>query len=89
MMTPKKLKKIIKTEVPFHELVKNSGIYEFHESGDLSIGVSYEEDEDGKERYIFNLFRQKNEYINISNIGFYHETISELVEAWNHLEKAV
>lgn len=90
MMTANEMKQIIETKVPFSDLIKNSGIYELDTDGDISIGVSFEEDEDGNDRYIYNLFWQEDEYINIYSVGnseapINEEIINELVEAWNSL----
>lgn len=84
-MTEREMKQILDTEVPFGDLVKNSGIYEFYEHGDLSIGISYEADENGKDIYIFNLFCE-GDYVNICSTGNNEETISELTATWNELE---
>lgn len=62
---------IINKDVPFDNLMKNIGIYETRSlSSDLiiSVGVSYEDDEDNKEIYIYNVFID-DEYIHISETG--------------------
>lgn len=88
-MTYQEMKQFIQTEVPFTALEKNKGIYEFHQDGFLSIGVSYEIDEESNDVYIYNLFYD-DEYINISGSATIDEQISdtiilELVNTWNRL----
>lgn len=92
IMTTEKIKSIIETEVPFDKLEKDQGIYEFHDDGNFSIGVSYESEGphgENMERYIYNLFFQ-GKYINISGYGTKEELIPEdvlheMVEKWNRL----
>lgn len=82
------MRKRIMNEVPFSELEKNSGIFEFCEdSGKRSLGVSYEDSEDNKEVYIFNIFVGE-EYINISGAGtkenpLPEDVLYELSIQWN------
>lgn len=83
-MTIEKMKNIISKEIPFSELIKNGGIYEFYQEGHIGIGISYEDDENKKDIYIFNLF-YNDEYINISGTGINDGVIKELVENWNKL----
>lgn len=83
-MTNTRMQEIINKEIPFNDLVKNSGIYEFYQGGSIAVGVSFEEDEMNNDTYIFNLFLQ-NEYININGTGRNQETINELVKTWNEL----
>lgn len=90
-MTIKEMEKIIKTKIPFSELGKNSGIYEFYNENNLSIGISYESDDDRNDIYVYNLFCNDN-YINISAIGtskhkYKKEVIMELAREWKKCEK--
>lgn len=56
-MTPSSMKRILSNEIPFSQLKKNAGIFEFYEDGNLSIGISWEDSpEMGREVYVFNLF---------------------------------
>lgn len=69
LLTSDSLRSIIDENVPFQNLVKDSGIFEFYEHKLLSMGISYEElskfDADApQDVYIFNLFLD-GEYINI------------------------
>ena len=71
-MTKENLRTFIFQEIDFDKIKKNVGIYETSTIGNVSIGVSFEDDDDGNERYIYNLFvgiDEKNnisgEYINI------------------------
>lgn len=98
-MTLEKIKNSILTEVPFSSLEKNKGIFEFFEHGDnskgfnpenLSLGISYEDIDEEKDVYIYNIFAGE-EYINISNRGSKEnpipdEVLRELVETWNNLK---
>lgn len=73
--------------------MKNKGIYEFFPYGLLtkkSIGISYEDIDDEKDVYIYNIF-VGDEYINISNRGTKDnplptEVLEELIEVWNSFE---
>ncbi|MBQ8245849.1 MAG: hypothetical protein IJZ42_01835 [Lachnospiraceae bacterium] len=57
VMTPEKMRRICNTHIPFDSLVKNTGIFEFYEDHDISVGISREDDlETRKDIYIFNLF---------------------------------
>lgn len=57
IMTPEKMQRTCTTHIPFDTLVKNTGIFEFYEGHDISIGISREDgSETGKDIYIFNLF---------------------------------
>lgn len=71
---------------PLDKLIKNTGIFEFYEEGDLSIGVSYEDNEDdGSEQYIFNIFF-RGEYIDIAYYDSIELIIHDLVIRWNELK---
>lgn len=85
MMTYCRMKRIIEMEIEFYKLEKNSGIYEFYTEGSITAGISFEDDEEGKDTYIFNLFWNNDEYINIDSTGNNQETINELVKVWNKL----
>lgn len=67
-MTIKEIEQIISTKIPFSELEKNTGIYEFYKENNLSIGISYESDDDCNDVYIYNLF-YNDDYINIFSVG--------------------
>ena len=98
-MTTESMKQVIMENVPFSELSKNKGIYEFFEPGDnnpgfkpknMSLGISYEDADDEKDVYVYNIFIGE-EYINISGRGSKEnplpdDVLSELVETWNSLE---
>jgi hypothetical protein len=63
----------INTKIPFNKLKKNEGIFETNviensDNSDISIGVSYEDNDNGEEVYIYNVFVE-DEYINISSTG--------------------
>ena len=64
-ITEKEMETILQNEIPL-DLEVDSGIFEFHECGNVSIGVSYEHIGLGTHYagYIFNLF-VNGEYINI------------------------
>ena len=64
-ITEKEMKTILQNEIPL-DLEIDSGIFEFHECENVSIGVSYEHVGLGTHcvGYIFNLF-VNGEYINI------------------------
>lgn len=86
-MTVERMKEIIMSEVPFSELQKNKGIFEFHEENSKSLGVSYEDIDDKKDVYIYNIFLGE-EYLNICGEGTMEnplpdEIVGELVEEWN------
>lgn len=92
-MTKEQMKEIINNEVPFSDLQKNKGIFEFHfvmnevKGYEKSIGISYEDIDDETDVYIYNIFLG-DEYINISNRGTKEnpipdEVIQELVDEWN------
>jgi len=64
----------INKEIFFNELIKNEGIFQTNtieniDNSDISIGVSYEDDDNGEEVYIYNVFIDEDEYINIGNTG--------------------
>lgn len=91
-MTTQEMKEIVE-KAPFETLKKDEGISEYHQVGDISIGVSYETDEadNGREVYVWNLFLL-DDYINISERTSTKERCSsellkELSEMWNELEK--
>lgn len=88
-LTEKEMEQILKNEIPLESLEVDSGIWEFYEENDMSIGVSYEHIDEhiglGTHcvGYIFNLF-VKGEYINIS--GEYEsifDAVKILTEEWN------
>lgn len=92
-MTKEQMKEIINNEVPFSDLQKNKGIFEFHfvmnevKGYEKSIGISYEDIDDETDVYIYNIFLG-DEYINISNRGTKEnpipdEVIQELIDEWN------
>lgn len=92
-MTIKKMKQIIIEEVPWQVLgwMKNKGIYKFHEQDGKSLGISYEDIDDEKDVYIYNIFLE-DEYVNISNKGtkenpITDELLNELVTEWNRVIK--
>lgn len=66
------------------------GITEFYTGKNkMSIGVSYEDIDEEKNVYIYNIFCG-DEYINISNHGRYGDrlpdaVVNELTERWNEL----
>lgn len=89
LMTYEEMKQILLTEIPFDTLEMNSGIYEFHEVGFLSIGISYEDVYDPNEIYYYNLF-WNDQYIDIGAIGTKAEPVNDnviwkLVNNWNEL----
>lgn len=86
-MVSEQIEKIIHKNVDFNTLKKDQGIIVFYEEGDISIGVSFETDDDGNDGYIYNLFWQDDEYINISNTGNNYETYTEIADEWNNLMK--
>lgn len=84
-LTEKEMEQILQNEIPLESLVVDSGIWEFHEEDEMSIGVSYEHIGLGTHcvGYIFNLF-VRGEYINIS--GEYvsiFDAVKILTEEWN------
>lgn len=88
-MTIEKMKQILIDEVPWQEVTeqKNKGICEFYEQNGKSLGISYEDIDDEKDVYIYNIFLG-DEYINISNRGtkdnpITEELLNELVTEWN------
>lgn len=83
-ITEKEMETILQNEIPL-DLEADSEIFEFHECGNVSIGVSYEHVGLGTHcvGYIFNLF-VNGEYINIP--GSYNnicEATKVLTEEWN------
>lgn len=58
--------------IDFYEIQKNNGIYEYPIATigkeTLSLGISYETNDDAQDIYIYNLFCD-DEYINISTTG--------------------
>lgn len=85
-MTKEKMREIIAL-TPYSELEKNQGICEFFFDGNMSIGVSYEDDEErGGERYIYNIFID-GEYVNIEYDADISLIIEDLVTTWNNLKK--
>lgn len=67
-MTIEEMKQFIKKNINFNELKKNKGIYEFIIENNKSIGISYEDIDDKKDVFIYNLF-VNNEYVNINGEG--------------------
>lgn len=74
-ITEKEMETILQNEIPLN-LEVDSGIFEFHECGNVSIGVSYEHIGLGTHcvGYIFNLFAN-GEYINIPKEPYATNTI--------------
>lgn len=58
--------------IKFSEIQKDNGIYEYPITTigkeTLSLGISYETNDDAQDVYVYNLF-YNNEYINISSTG--------------------
>lgn len=69
MITFEELKQIVNTEILFDDLKKNEGVLIFYEKDNISIGISYEDDDEGNDCYIYNLFDEVGEYINIGGKG--------------------
>lgn len=92
-MLKKTLAQIIKEQCPYDDIIKNNGIYEFYFEGKKSIGISFEDGEEGvydKERYIYNLF-YGDVYINICQSGTVknplpESVLTEITQEWNKLE---
>lgn len=92
-MLKKTLAQIIKEQCPYDDIKKNNGIYEFYFEGKKSIGVSFEDGEEGvydEERYIYNLF-YGDVYINICQSGTVNNplpeaVLTEITQEWNKLE---
>lgn len=87
-ISPEEMAQIFILEIPLEGLALDAGIWEFHEVGNKSIGVSYEEN-DGVIGYIFNLF-VNGEYINIA--GIYRsifDAVPVVAETWNSYESEV
>lgn len=68
-------------------LEKNSGIVEFYVEGNKSIGVSFEDIEEEKDVFIYNIF-VNGEYINIPGYGTLknpmpREVLYNLMHEWN------
>ena len=59
-------------QIDFSAIQKDNGIYEYPITTigkeTLSLGISYETNDDAQDVYVYNLFRN-NEYINISATG--------------------
>ena len=90
MITVEELEQIINKEISFKDLKKNEGITEFYKRNNISFGISYEDDEEGNDCYIYNLFVETDEYINIAGKGnlelpINYSIINELVENYNRL----
>jgi hypothetical protein len=94
-MTNRKMSKLIR-EIPYDDFGLNDGIYEFYGNDVLSLGISFETNEDTLQNvYVFNLF-YKGEYININgcvlapinfNDAELKQMITELVTTWNNFSK--
>ena len=92
-MLKKKLAQIIKEQCPYDDIIKNNGICEFYFEGKKSIGISFEDGEEGvydEERYIYNLF-YGDVYINICQSGTVknplpESVLTEITQEWNKLE---
>lgn len=85
-MDKKQLESILMEEIPLEGLAIDSGIYEFHQDGAKSMGVSFEYNEYGSEVYIFNVF-WNDQYINVD--GEYtsiYDCIPELLRVWNEIK---
>lgn len=82
-LTLNKMKKILKRQINFKSLKKDSGITEFLEFAGYSIGISYETGENGQDVYIFNIFDEKSNYINVKGNDLSNSTLKELVKEWN------
>ena len=84
-LTEKEMEQILQNEIPLESLEIDSGIYEFHEDGRCSIGVSYEHIGLGTHcvGYIFNIFVD-GEYINITGeFNNIFNVTKVLTEEWN------
>lgn len=84
-LTEREMEQILQNEIPLESLEVDSGIWEFHEENDMSIGVSYEHIGIGTHYvgYIFNLFI-KGEYINIPGVYVsIFDAVKILTEEWN------
>ena len=91
-MKKEKIIKIIKTELPFSKCKKDEGIYESSTIGGISIGLSYETSDEGKDIYIYNLFIEEDEYVNIFNTGTQENhlpdsVVDEIEYTWNEIIK--
>lgn len=87
-ITEKEMETILQNEIPL-DLEVDSGIFEFHECGNVSIGVSHEHIGLGTHcvGYIFNLF-VNGEYINIpSSYNNICEVTKVLTEGENYESK--
>jgi hypothetical protein len=64
------ISEFIKNQIPFNELKKGEGIFEtdFINNSEFTLGVSFEDNDDGEEVYIYNIFAG-DEYINIAETG--------------------
>lgn len=73
------IKGFIKTEIDRESMVIDEGI---HETGEyapgITIGCSYEHDDDGEEVYIYNLF-VRGEYVNIGGCGKWYDPFPDSV----------
>lgn len=84
-ITEKEMETILHNEVPLELIEIDSGIFEFHECANMSIGVSYEHIGLGTHcvGYIFNLFVD-GEYINIPNsYNSIYDAAKVLTDEWN------
>lgn len=88
MMTIETMQRIFDEKIPYNDLVKGNGIYLFYEDevAGISIGISYDNNCDGKEVYFYNLFLGPDEYFGFESVGINEDkekVIREIVDAWN------
>lgn len=93
IMTVEKMKQIFDTEIPYSDLIKYEGGTIFYEDevADISIAISYEDDEDRKDVYVFNLFLSQDGYVGFDSVGIEEDKdtiIRELVDAWNQYDES-
>ena len=81
-MTEMEMRKVFENEIS-EVLAANNGIYEFHKIGKMSIGISYEYDENMQDySYYFNLFFG-DDYIGIGAFNCIEDAIIIVTEKWN------
>ena len=82
-LTEKEMREILRDEVPLYLIQVDNGIFEFHEDGNMSIGISYEQLGINCTGYIFNLFKN-GQYISIPNsYNNIYDAVEVLTEEWN------